>query len=107
MFVGWRVGKRRQVIVTCCVLCPPTPIRLCSTHEAIPPNTLMEAGKGGSESAAVTVSARMRPSASESGTSSASSAGACASTVACASGMLIILYFDDGGPIVASGGALR
>jgi len=57
--------------------------------------TLMEAGNGGRESRAVTRFARMRPTASDSGTSSTPSTGVCCSTVACASGMLIILYCDE------------
>ncbi len=54
--------------------------------------TLMEAGKGGNESGAVTVSARMRPKPSASDTCSAPSTGVCSSTVDTASGMEIILY---------------
>ena len=59
--------------------------------------TLMEAGKGGSESGALTSSPSTRPSASCRATASHPSGCVLARTMSWASGMLIILYADEGG----------
>jgi hypothetical protein len=73
------------------ITCTATPAAAAAAVKFLLLPTMIEAGKGGKLSRAVTVSASTRPNADPSGTVSLSSTGVCCSTVACASGMLIIL----------------